>query len=160
MGTSSGLEGRERWAGAGGESLALSEREAGVAEAATRPAGLDELQQRARRAGAEVKVGLPGRRVPLVLVDAPCSGTGRLQREPALRWSLDVAAPQRAQAALLADAAERVSSGGMVVYATCSLVAAENAPPKPPGLRLITRAERWPHREGGDGFSWSIYEAG
>lgn len=154
-----GLEVLDRCAGAGGKALALAARGAQVSAADTRPAALRELQQRAQRAGAEVKVGLPGRKVPLVLVDAPCSGTGRLQREPALRWGLDVAAPQRAQAALLADAAERVSSGGVVVYATCSLVAAENAPPTPPGLRLISRTERWPHREGGDGFAWSVYEA-
>ncbi|MBL8616211.1 MAG: hypothetical protein JNM72_11420 [Deltaproteobacteria bacterium] len=154
-----GLEVLDRCAGAGGKALALAARGARVSAADTRPAALRELQQRAQRAGAEVKIGLPGRKVPLVLVDAPCSGTGRLQREPALRWGLDVATPQRAQAALLADAAERVSSGGIVVYATCSLVAAENTPPTPAGLRLISRAERWPHREGGDGFSWSVYEA-
>ena len=64
-----------------------------------------------------------------VLVDAPCSGLGTLRRNPDLKWrqSADsVAELSLKQAAILDAAAKLARPGGRVVYATCSLLAAEN----------------------------------
>ena len=65
----------------------------------------------------------------LVLVDAPCSGTGTLRRHPEIKWRLEprrideLAALQRR---LLAAAAELVAPTGLLIYATCSVEAEEN----------------------------------
>jgi len=68
-------------------------------------------------------------KVDRVLVDAPCSGLGTLRRNPDLKWrqSADsVAELALKQAAILDAAAKLVRPGGRVVYATCSLLTAEN----------------------------------
>ena len=68
-----------------------------------------------------------------VLVDAPCSGTGTMRRHPEIPWRLesgDVApggALPTLQLRVLKQAASRVAPGGMLVYATCSVLPAENA---------------------------------
>ncbi len=64
-----------------------------------------------------------------ILVDAPCSGTGTLARNPEIRWRLqprDLAALRARQAQLLARALERLAPGGRLVYSTCSLEPEEN----------------------------------
>ena len=64
-----------------------------------------------------------------VLVDAPCSGLGTLRRNPDLKWRQNensVAELSVKQAAILDAAAKLARPGGRVVYATCSLLAAEN----------------------------------
>ncbi|MDR1887950.1 MAG: RsmB/NOP family class I SAM-dependent RNA methyltransferase [Zoogloeaceae bacterium] len=64
-----------------------------------------------------------------VLVDAPCSGLGTLRRNPDLKWRQtpeSVAELTQKQAAILAAAARLVRPGGRLLYATCSLLAAEN----------------------------------
>jgi 16S rRNA (cytosine967-C5)-methyltransferase len=68
-------------------------------------------------------------KVDRVLVDAPCSGLGTLRRNPDLKWRQDEASVTELalkQAAILEAAAKLVRPGGRVVYATCSLLAAEN----------------------------------
>ena len=64
-----------------------------------------------------------------ILVDAPCSGTGTLGRNPEIKWRLqpgDFAAFHRRQVALLTNALERLAPGGRLVYSTCSLEREEN----------------------------------
>jgi len=64
-----------------------------------------------------------------VLVDAPCSGLGTLRRNPDLKWRQtpeSVAELNAKQASILAAAAKLVKPGGRLVYATCSLLTAEN----------------------------------
>jgi 16S rRNA (cytosine967-C5)-methyltransferase len=64
-----------------------------------------------------------------VLVDAPCSGLGTLRRHAEARWRVeeqDLARLGREQAALLAQAAERVKPGGHLLYATCTTEPEEN----------------------------------
>ncbi|MCC7049763.1 MAG: RsmB/NOP family class I SAM-dependent RNA methyltransferase [Alphaproteobacteria bacterium] len=64
-----------------------------------------------------------------VLVDAPCTGIGTWRRNPDGRWSLDPADLEELvakQARILASAARLVKPGGRLVYATCSLLPAEN----------------------------------
>ena len=64
-----------------------------------------------------------------VLVDAPCSGLGTLRRNPDLKWRQTpdtVRELSARQAAILNAAASLVKTGGRLVYATCSLLEAEN----------------------------------
>ena len=68
-------------------------------------------------------------KVDRVLVDAPCSGLGTLRRNPDLKWrqgeDSDAELADK-QASILYAAARLVRPGGRVVYATCSLLTAEN----------------------------------
>jgi 16S rRNA (cytosine967-C5)-methyltransferase len=75
------------------------------------------------------------RRMPLaesfdrVLVDAPCSGTGTLARNPEIKWRLkpeDLLRLQEYQVEILRAAMQQVSRGGRIVYSTCSLEPEEN----------------------------------
>ncbi len=107
----------------------------------TNRARLDQLRPRANRAGAldiEKLLLNPGKesamladlvgKCDVVLIDAPCSGSGTWRRNPETRWRLDAARLNRVideQAKLLNIGAEMVASGGHMVYAVCSLIAAE-----------------------------------
>jgi 16S rRNA (cytosine967-C5)-methyltransferase len=65
----------------------------------------------------------------LVLVDAPCSGTGTLSRNPEIRHRLraeDLTRQSERQRAILSAALRAVRPGGRVVYSTCSLEPEEN----------------------------------
>ena len=64
-----------------------------------------------------------------VLVDAPCSGTGTLARNPEIKWRLepsDLADLHGRQVSILRNAIAMVKPGGKLVYATCSLEREEN----------------------------------
>ena len=64
-----------------------------------------------------------------VLVDAPCTGTGTLARNPEIKWRLkaeDILRLQAYQLEILSAAMRLVSPGGRVVYSTCSLEPEEN----------------------------------
>lgn len=64
-----------------------------------------------------------------ILVDAPCSGTGTLARNPDIKWRLkaeDIARLQNYQVELLSAAMKLVAQGGRIVYSTCSLESEEN----------------------------------
>ena len=68
-------------------------------------------------------------KIDRVLVDAPCTGLGTLRRNPDLKWRQSpklLAELQVTQAAILASAARLLKPGGRLVYATCSLLEAEN----------------------------------
>lgn len=65
-----------------------------------------------------------------VLVDAPCSGTGTLARNPEIRWRLkleDIERMRAYQLEILLAAMERVAAGGQLIYSTCSLEPEENS---------------------------------
>lgn len=67
--------------------------------------------------------------VDLVLVDAPCTGTGTFRRHPDARWRIkvsDLAVMSTIQRSILRSAAEVVKPGGFLVYSTCSLEPEEN----------------------------------
>ncbi len=68
-------------------------------------------------------------KIDRVLVDAPCSGLGTLRRNPDLKWRQSPKAIEQLQAkqlAILSSAARLLKPGGRLVYATCSLMPAEN----------------------------------
>jgi 16S rRNA (cytosine967-C5)-methyltransferase len=131
-------------AGGGGKALALaaSAPSATILATDSNRARLSKLAPRAERAGASIETRLlspPNElddladwrgEADLVLVDAPCSGSGTWRRNPEARWRLTpdrldrlIAAQQR----LLDLAAELVRPGGRLVYAVCSLLSREGA---------------------------------
>lgn len=64
-----------------------------------------------------------------VLVDAPCSGTGTLRRNPEIKWRLmasDLKVLSKTQKAILHHAADAVKKGGHLIYCTCSILPQEN----------------------------------
>ena len=121
-------------------------------------------------------------KIDRVLIDAPCSGLGTLRRNPDLKWrqspeSIQALCTQ--QAAILNSAARLLKPGGRLVYATCSLLDAENQSiaeafselhraefetlsalaalstthvNNPQNLIESNYLRLWPHRHGTDGF--------
>jgi 16S rRNA (cytosine967-C5)-methyltransferase len=92
-----------------------------------------------------------------VLVDAPCSGTGTLRRNPEIRWRLapeDLPRLAEQQRRILSRAIEVLKPGGRLVYSTCSVEHDENEEviADVEGLSLLKKIRTWPQREGSDGF--------
>lgn len=131
-------------AGAGGKALALAAAAPGAPIIAcdTSRQRLSKLGPRAERAGATIEVRLLDQpreaealadlrgSADLVLVDAPCSGSGTWRRNPEGRWRLTPERLERLlalQARVLDLAAPLVKPGGTLVYAVCSLLAREGA---------------------------------
>ncbi|HIJ83109.1 MAG: 16S rRNA m(5)C-967 methyltransferase [Magnetococcales bacterium] len=72
---------------------------------------------------------LEGRSFSRALVDAPCTGTGIIRRHPEIKWLRQPGDPERMQLeqlAILTGTAKRVDSGGVLLYATCSMEPEEN----------------------------------
>ncbi len=131
-------------AGAGGKTLALAALLRGsgqVFACDVSPTRLSRLRPRLARCGAtnvqpfgiahenDPKLERLAGRADVVLVDAPCSGTGTLRRNPDLKWRFDpgsLPALTATQSSILAAAARLVRPGGALVYATCSLLDEEN----------------------------------
>jgi 16S rRNA (cytosine967-C5)-methyltransferase len=122
-------------------------------------------------------------KIDRVLVDAPCSGLGTLRRNPDLKWrqspeSIAELAPK--QLSILTSAARLVKVGGRLVYATCSILEAENETiveqflANHPGFAVVPAGEvlaeqrvelemgdylsLWPHRHATDGFFAAVLE--
>jgi len=121
----------------GGKAVALERGGARVMAGDARRERVGRLVETARRAGVAIRVAVadllaaPFRSEALaaVLVDAPCSATGTMARHPDARWRVTprtIARAAQRQRALLAAAAALVRSGGLLVYATCSLEPEEN----------------------------------
>jgi 16S rRNA (cytosine967-C5)-methyltransferase len=92
-----------------------------------------------------------------ILVDAPCSGTGTLGRNPEIRWRVqeeDLARLHTTQAALLRNALAALGRGGILVYATCSLEPEENETvvAEAAAGRAARFWRRIPGIDAGDGF--------
>jgi len=130
-------------AGAGGKTLALAavmenhgqiyatdidkRQLAPIHERITR-ANAHNIQVRTPRGEADMLADLVGR-IDLVLIDAPCTGTGAWRRNPDAKWRVRpgaLAQRVKQQAALLHRAAGLVKSGGRIAYVTCSVLAEEN----------------------------------
>jgi len=96
------------------------------------------------------------RRFERILVDAPCSGTGTLGRNPEIKWRLqpgDFAFLHCRQVALLTNALERMAPGGRLVYSTCSLEREENEDViAAVGAHVERLWRRLPGVDRGDGF--------
>jgi 16S rRNA (cytosine967-C5)-methyltransferase len=131
-------------AGAGGKALALAAAAptAHILATDTNRGRLSKLPPRAERAGAKIETRLlnpPNEiaeladwqgKADLVLIDAPCSGSGTWRRNPEGRWRLTPERLDRVvalQQRLLDIGAELVRPGGRLVYAVCSLLSREGA---------------------------------
>jgi 16S rRNA (cytosine967-C5)-methyltransferase len=180
-------------AGAGGKTLAIAARlgNKGRVIATDVDAGkLEELRRRARRAQVSIVQAMtvddrqldPFRgKADVVFVDAPCSGTGALRRNPEARWRLreaDIASFAAKQKEIMARAIELAAPGARIVYATCSLLSEENErvadalPGTPVALAEILGDARaqdlgrngsltvTPHRHGTDGFFARVLRRG
>lgn len=153
-------------AGGGGKVLAL----ASLAEAEwfahdADAARMSDLPERMRRAGCNVTIlppGGAGAAAPygLILCDVPCSGSGTWRRSPDAKWRLtrerlnDLC---RTQAEILSEAAPLVAPGGVLAYATCSVLLEENEEQVARFLTVETgwsrgAEHRWPISDEGDGF--------
>lgn len=193
LGAAPGQRVADYCAGAGGKTLAIGAAMQNRGElwaldiSRTR---LERLPPRAQRAGLSALhwrtlpdarwMAEAAGRFDAVLVDAPCSGTGTWRRNPELRLRpIDPQALASLQGEILAAAASLVRPGGRLVYATCSLLAAENdavvaawhagAPafrPLPvaaaaPALGALADGavlRLLPHRHGTDGFFAACFE--
>ena len=129
-------------AGAGGKTLHLATLMANTGSVYAFDVSarrLERLKPRLRRAGLhnvrsvviaherDARVLRLAGKIDRVLVDAPCSGTGTLRRNPDIKWrAIDVEKLVATQRAILAAASTLVKPGGRLVYATCSLLRAEN----------------------------------
>jgi 16S rRNA (cytosine967-C5)-methyltransferase len=97
----------------------------------------------------------------LVLLDAPCSGTGTLRRHPELKWRLEpdaILAAAAKQRAMVKASLELLARGGTLVYATCSVEPEENErhfAGLPGGFERVVLKEYLP-----EGLPWSATEAG
>lgn len=128
--------------GGGGKALQLASlmRRRGVVIATDiREQKLSELKKRAARAGfPNIRTGTWNTEVDEekknnlcsgVLVDAPCGSSGRWRRNPEARWTAkreQLESLSRTQLEILDRASRRVRSGGVLVYATCSMFRREN----------------------------------
>jgi 16S rRNA (cytosine967-C5)-methyltransferase len=96
------------------------------------------------------------RRFDRILVDAPCSGTGTLARNPEIKWRLkpeDIGDLQSRQIAILRNALAQLTADGLLVYSTCSLEREENQDVvEMAGATVVETMERLPGRDPGDGF--------
>lgn len=78
---------------------------------------------------ADARTFQPQQLADVVLVDAPCSGTGTLSKKPDIKWkrsSDDIIGMTQLQKELLTHAASLVKPGGALVYSTCSIEPEEN----------------------------------
>jgi len=96
-----------------------------------------------------------------ILVDAPCSGTGTLRRNPEIRWRIsedDIHTLAAQQKLFLHRAARVLKPGGQLVYSTCSVEREENEEviraflQSHTNFQAISTTRTWPHVEGTDGF--------
>lgn len=129
-------------AGAGGKTLhlaALMQNKGKIIALDVSEKKLHELQRRVKKAGVSMVdsrtinnkkvIKRLGNSADMVLVDAPCSGTGVLRRNPDIRWFLDEKELNRLlgiQHELLNDYIGCVKPGGKLVYSTCSILPGEN----------------------------------
>jgi 16S rRNA (cytosine967-C5)-methyltransferase len=89
-----------------------------------------------------------------ILVDAPCSGTGTLSRNPEIKWRTQIEDIRRfppIQRRLVERALDHLKPGGLLVYSTCSLEREENEEVAA-GFPVMKTHLRLPGRDAGDGF--------
>ncbi|MEC9196510.1 MAG: RsmB/NOP family class I SAM-dependent RNA methyltransferase [Pseudomonadota bacterium] len=159
-------------AGGGGKSLAM----AALCRAQYYAHDIDvrrmkDLPDRAERAGARVQLLSPTElkaagQFDLVLCDAPCSGSGSWRRAPEGKWLLSEERLHDLcdiQAEILDKAKDLVAAGGVLAYATCSVLSAEN---QDQSLKFVSENPDWQQldqvqflpEDGGDGFYCAVFK--
>jgi 16S rRNA (cytosine967-C5)-methyltransferase len=152
-------------AGAGGKTLSIAAQMQNTGQIYaydTERLRLQAIFPRLKRAGARnVQVlrardrnalAALGPRFDLVLVDAPCTGTGVWRRRPEAKWRLkdhSLANRREEQRAVLTEAARYVKPGGRLAYVTCSVLPAENTEQvawfieQNPEFAIVPSADAW-----------------
>jgi 16S rRNA (cytosine967-C5)-methyltransferase len=152
-------------AGAGGKTLALAALMENTGQLYAYDADRMRLRpifERLKRAGARnVQVPAAGDRealaklkckLDLVLIDAPCTGSGVWRRRPDAKWRLSpqmLEARRAEQATVLNEGAALVKPGGRLAYITCSVLPSENRDQvdaflaRHPDFKLIPWSELW-----------------
>jgi 16S rRNA (cytosine967-C5)-methyltransferase len=130
-------------AGAGGKTLAMAammQNKGQIFATDDEKRRLAPIHERLKRSGARnVQVRTPksvgdeisdlAGRMDLVLIDAPCTGTGAWRRNPDAKWRMRPGAleqRQKEQAEILDRAVPLVKAGGRIAYITCSVLEEEN----------------------------------
>jgi 16S rRNA (cytosine967-C5)-methyltransferase len=163
-------------AGSGGKSLhvaALVQNKGKIVAMDIHDFKLQDLKQRATRAGATILetklIDSPKviqrlkNNFDRVLIDSPCSGLGTLRRNPDTKWKLNleqISSVCELQKDILSRYSEMCKSGGLMVYATCSILKRENEEQIKWFLNttagrnwsLLSEHRIWPHLHGFDGF--------
>jgi len=185
-------------AGAGGKTLqmaAMMNNKGSIVACDASPRRLSQLKPRLARAGVsniqilpiahenDAKLTCLRGSFDVVLVDAPCSGTGTLRRNPDIKWrEIDLEQLYHIQTSLLEAAGRLVAPGGRVIYATCSLLQQENADIvkafltkhadfaamplslpesiRPRAQEAPVMLQLYPHRHGTDGFFMACLQRG
>jgi len=165
-------------AGVGGKTLHLAnlvDDQATIIAMDSAAGKLQQLQRRARRAQFKSiqTHWIQGdnwqayeNRADGLLMDVPCSGLGTLRRQPDLKWRLDatkLATIIQLQKQLLADYPRMLKVGGRLLYATCSILPAENRAVVDSLLatktfRLLSEQTLWPQAHNSDGFYAALLE--
>jgi 16S rRNA (cytosine967-C5)-methyltransferase len=113
---------------------------------------LADVPPQAQRVVLDAAAALPfNEKFDRILVDAPCSGTGTLARNPEIKWRLrpdDLFRFADLQRKILERALHHLKPGGKLVYSTCSLEREENEDIAAGGTTHL----RLPGRDPGDGF--------
>lgn len=159
-------------AGAGGKTLHLAElmeNKGQIIALDVVPKKLKELDKRLERAGAEnIKTQIAkdstveslANWADFLLLDVPCSGVGVLRRNPDDKWKLNAERFKELteiQASILNNYSSMLKPGGVMVYATCSVLPSENEKQVSSFLKenkdfsLLKEQTIYPS-EGGDGF--------
>lgn len=128
--------------GSGGKTLAFApfmESKGQIFLHDIRPRVLSEAKKRLKRAGVQnaqiidaeetLRLNKLKKRMDWVLVDAPCTGTGTLRRNPDMKWKYESAMLQRLvgqQRQIFERALSFLKPGGKIVYGTCSILNEEN----------------------------------
>jgi len=161
-------------AGGGGKTLhlaAIMENRGRIVAMDVNQGKLGKLVERAERNGVKMistKVITPEviesfhGKADRLLLDVPCSGLGVLRRNPDTKWKLSLAELQRLQslqAEILENYSQMVKPGGKMVYATCSVMPAENEQQVQNFLskhgqdwKLAEEIHLAPQKQGFDGF--------
>lgn len=165
-----GMKVLDHCAGGGGKTLAMAARaRLKLLAHDANPRRMADLPERAKRAGVSVTLterpegGAP---YDLVLVDAPCSGSGSWRRDPEGKWRLTAEALDRVlgtQAAILDRVAPMVKADGWLAYATCSMLEREN---RGQVRAFLARHPEWRLQgdhaftplQGGDGFFLALLQ--
>ncbi|MBL7888560.1 MAG: RsmB/NOP family class I SAM-dependent RNA methyltransferase [Bacteroidia bacterium] len=159
-------------AGAGGKSLhiaAIMKNKGKIVSMDVEERKLKELQRRADRAGVTIIETKPisvsvvstlKEKADRLLLDVPCSGLGVLRRTPDSKWKLNqdfIASIQQTQQQIISEYSQMLKPGGIMIYATCSILPSENQKQvelflaKHPDFNLLSDRKILPS-EGYDGF--------
>jgi 16S rRNA (cytosine967-C5)-methyltransferase len=163
-------------AGSGGKTLhlaALMQNKGQILALDIHDFKLNDLKLRATRAGAtiiETKlihspkiINQLENKFDRVLIDSPCSGLGTLRRNPDSKWKLNLEQMNSAcelQKDILSRYSAMCKPGGIMLYATCSILKRENEDQIQYFLKsdagknwsLLSEHRLWPHIHGFDGF--------